>query len=263
MDDETARALNDLNLGFYRDHAAEFSASRARPWRGWNRLLAWIPDTGGLSLLDVGCGNGRFGRFLAGHRALARYVGVDASAPLLAIARADAPAAAHVDWIEADFVVAPPDRVLPAGRFDLAVLFGVLHGVPGRERRRALLEAVATRLAPGGLLAFTCFRFAEDARLAGRSLPWDRARAALPGCAIDPSRLDPGDHLLPWGADPCVLRYGASIDDGERAWLASDLPLEPVAEFRDDGATTALNHYVLLRKPPAPDPSLPPAGSRA
>jgi SAM-dependent methyltransferase len=256
MDDETARALNELNVAFYRDHAAEFSASRARPWRGWERLLAWLPDTGApVSLLDVGCGNGRFGRFLARHRVLARYAGVDASPPLLAIARADPPAAARLDWTLADFVAAPPDRVLPEGGFDLAVLFGVLHGVPGRERRRALLAAMAARLAPGGLLVFTCFRFAEDARLAGRIVPWESAREAL-AHPIDPARLDPGDHLLPWGDDPCVLRYGASIGEAERAWLVSGLPVDPVAEFRDEGPGAALNQYAVLRR--APDPGASP-----
>lgn len=254
MDDETAHALNELNLAFYRDHAAEFSRSRARPWRGWERLLAWIPDAAPVSVLDVGCGNARFGRYLAGHRRLAHYAGVDASLPLLAIAQADPPAAERIDWLHADFVAAPPDRVLPGGRFDLAVLFGVLHGVPGRERRRALLAALAARLSPGGLLAFSCFRFAADARLSGRIVPWECARQALPR-AIDPARVDPGDHLLPWGDDPHVLRYGASIGGAERAWLVSGLALAPVAEFRDEGAAAALNHYVLLRKPAAPDAS--------
>jgi len=101
-------------------------------------------------------------------------VGVDASEPLLVIAREQAPDADDCRFLSADFDATPPEQALPApplAPFDLAVLFGVLHGVPGRERRRALLEAVCRRLAPGGLLAFTCWRFADDARLAGRIVP--------------------------------------------------------------------------------------------
>lgn len=246
MDDATARALNELNLAFYREHGAAFSAKRSRPWRGWSRLLDGIPEAPqGLRVLDVGCGNARFGRFLAGHRRLACYVGVDASDPLLAIARAQAPPADVCHFLRADFVATPPEQALPdapPAPFDLAVLFGVLHGVPGRERRRALLDALCRRLAPGGLLAFTCWGFAEDARLSGRIVPWERAPVA-----IDASQLDAGDHLLPWGADGSVVRYSATVDAQERDWLVSGLPLERVAEFAEDGPGKDLNHYTLLR----------------
>jgi SAM-dependent methyltransferase len=242
VNDETARALNALNTAFYREHGEDFSAKRTRPWEGWLRLLHWIPGSP-QRLLDVGCGNGRFGRFLAEHRTLARYTGVDASEPLLAIAAASAPPA-PCGFETTDFVATPPDEALPPGPFDLAVLFGVLHGVPGRERRRALLEAVAARLAPGGLLAFTCWNFAADARLAGRIVPWERAPSR-----IDVADLDPGDHLLPWGDGALVFRYSATVGPEERAWLTSRLPVDPVpvAEFAEDGPAGDLNHYTLLR----------------
>ena len=41
MDDQTTRALNELNLAFYREQAQSFSSKRERPWLGWTRLLTW------------------------------------------------------------------------------------------------------------------------------------------------------------------------------------------------------------------------------
>lgn len=245
MNDETALALNALNRAFYRDHADAFSARRERPWRGWQRLLEWLPKAPGtpLAVLDVGCGNARFGRFLAGHRPLARYVGVDASEPLLAIARERAPRADDCRFVHGDFVSEPPERVLPREPFDLVALFGVLHGVPGRRRRRALLEAASRRLAPGGLLVFTCWRFADDPRLAGRVVPWERA----PAWAAIAGDLGPDDHLLPWGSGGEGLRYAADVGPEERAWLARAVGLAAVTEFCADGPHRDLNHYTLWR----------------
>ncbi len=37
---ETAEALNRLNERFYERSAEAFRATRARPWPGWERLLA-------------------------------------------------------------------------------------------------------------------------------------------------------------------------------------------------------------------------------
>jgi SAM-dependent methyltransferase len=251
VDDATTRALNTLNLAFYREHGAAFSAKRERPWRGWSKLLDWIPVAGRLRVLDVGCGNARFGRFLAQHRAPERYTGVDASEPLLTIALQDAPTDALCDFQLADFVTTPPERALPSGPFDLAVLFGVLHGVPGRERRRALLEAITERVIPGGLVVFTCWDFEKDPRLASRIVPWDRAPAEL---ALDRRELGPEDHLLPWGEDGRVLRYAATVGPAERAWLMADLPVEVLAEFADDGPGRDLNRYTVLRVVARPTP---------
>ena len=148
MNEATAQALAAINRDFYRDHAADFSAKRTVPWQGWERLVTALRSTPGsdpLRVLDVGCGNGRFARYLARElapRALA-LCGVDASEPLLEAARAAGPPGAR--WQRGD-VVADPDA-LPAGPFDLVALFAVIHGVPGRERRRALLAACSSRVA--------------------------------------------------------------------------------------------------------------------
>lgn len=248
MDDATARALNALNVEFYRRHAEDFSARRTRPWRGWDALLGHLPDRP-LRVLDVGCGNARFGRFLAAHRTLARYTGVDASQPLLAIARRDPPTAQRVDWVRADFVADPPATALPRRRYDLVVLFGVLHGVAGEPSRRRLLEACTRRLEPDGLLVFTCWSFRADARIARRIAE----RRALPS-PVAPDALDPGDHLVPWGDDRRAVRYGRELGPDERKGLLDAAGLVPLAEFRDDGPERNLNHYSLARRAAAGAP---------
>ena len=251
MNAATAEALSALNRHFYAVHAEEFSATRQAPWPGWERVLAVLhpqADGGALRVLDVGCGNGRFARFLAARLEGAPLVveGVDASAPLLEHARRGAPPGCRFHRADA----AADPAALPAGPFEAVVLWGVLHGVPGRARREALLRACATRVAPGGLLAFTLWRLEADARRRSRFLDWNAysSRAPMP---IDCSQLEPGDRLLPWGPGDEVLRYCHAFDEREiedaLAALGA-LGLAPEARFRADGRGGEQNEYLLLRR---------------
>lgn len=71
MDDATIRRLNAINREFYRITAEVFDQTRGQPWPGWEQVLAYIGADAQkrvptmLLVLDVGCGNGRFGVFLA------------------------------------------------------------------------------------------------------------------------------------------------------------------------------------------------------
>jgi SAM-dependent methyltransferase len=166
VNEATVRALAAINADFYRDHAGEFSGKRTMPWPGWERLvpaLRGTPGTGAIRVLDVGCGHGRFARWAAdalAPRALALW-GVDASEPLLELARRTGPPGAH--WQTGDVIAAP--EALPFGPFDLVALVALIHGVPSRERRRALLAACARRLAPGGRLVLTTWLRGEAERV--------------------------------------------------------------------------------------------------
>ncbi len=267
MDDATIAQLNALNRDFYRATGDNFDRTRGKPWPGWMRLLPYLrrimsvspcaPAT--LSVLDVGCGNGRFGVFLAdaltprpplpqgeGKSITIRYHGLDSDPALLAKAQerlasvgaTDAsPRSIRVDvrLEQRDVVENPPD----AGAYDLVALFGVLHHVPGRATRLALLRALAERVAPGGLLAFSCWRFYEYGRFRARIIPWPDDLAA---------HVEAGDYLLDWRRGARALRYCHYVDDAEHAALIAATGLAGVESYRADGRTGDLNRYSLLQK---------------
>lgn len=66
MDSETAQRLNALTSDFYRQVSDSFSETRQQAWDGWSRVLETCRDVcrPGMRVLDLGCGNLRFERFL-------------------------------------------------------------------------------------------------------------------------------------------------------------------------------------------------------
>lgn len=248
MKQATVDRLHALNARFYSEHAAEFSATRERPWPGVARALSLAVPAGTAvqaRVLELGCGNGRAlpalrGRFGAG----LRYLGLDSSEPLLAIAR-ERWGNPGVRFELADFVGAPAEQVLPEDCHELVLMLGVVHCVPSERLRRALLEAAAARVAPGGALVFTVWRYDRDPRFSARRLAPERWSALVP--ELDGRDLEPGDELLGFGPDPQVVRYCHFPGDAELARLTADLPLPLHARFLADGASQQLNEYLILR----------------
>ncbi len=248
----TAHALDAINREFYRSRAAAFSATREAPWPGWERVLAATPGGPGapLRVLDLGCGNGRLAPFLA-DRATAglAYTGVDRSPELLAEARRRLPAATlrRLDLMEPERALRP----LPERGYDLVAAFGLLHHLPGFERRTALLAAAGRRLAPGGLLAVSLWRFALFARFAPRRVTLEAWNRRSP-THLDPAELEPGDWLLRFG-EAGDLRYCHFVDAPERARLLAALAAEGLRlreAFLADGREDALNEYLLFTAEP-------------
>lgn len=235
MDEETIRRLNAINRDFYRLAAADFDATRQVAWRGWERLLAVIGSPV-ESALDLGCGNGRFARFLAARQSRRfRYIGVDNNADLLAQARRRLADLANVDstLIESDLILG----ARPRRSAQLVALFGFIHHIPGFAQRRTLLAYAADCVSPGGLLALAAWRFYEQARFRRRIVPW--------GGDIT---VEKHDYLLDWRRGERALRYCHYVDDEEHAALIAASGLSVIADFRADGAEGDLNRYTILRK---------------
>jgi SAM-dependent methyltransferase len=130
----------------------------------------------GVAVLDVCCGIAGPGRHVTGALGC-DYLGVDASASAIAIAREHA---GEAD-LPCGFAVArvPP---LPAGPFDVVLL---LETILAFEDKHALVREVAAALRPGGRFAFT---LEEGAPLTAAE------RAAMPDA--DTVWLTPLDEML-------------------------------------------------------------------
>lgn len=266
MNASTAAALSRINERFYARYEEAFSATRSRPWPGWSRALQPFlsqrrrtaesrPD----SILDVGCGNGRFGVFLdSADPGPNRYLGLDSSAEILHRARQNLDGSGS---LEASFRLQDlidPDGVLQPGErgFDLVAVFGVLHHLPGLERRRRLLEELAASLAPGGFLIASFWQFAGRSRFRRRIVSWsDHNRASAD--PVDQAQLEAGDYLLAWGERGDTgerngealgaRRYCHYADPREAEALIDSLGLTKVDRFESDGGPGDLNLYFTLQ----------------
>lgn len=239
MDARTIQHLNDINRHFYATVAEDFDTTRGKPWPGWRRVIQRIQPLAAtpLRLLDVGCGNGRFGLFVA--RELNRpivYHGLDNNPALLDHARAELAAFDHVAaQLDARDIVSAG---LPDGTYDVVVLFGVLHHIPGAAQRQAFMQALASRVAPGGLLAFAAWRFYDFKRFRERIVPWSPEW-----------QVEAGDYLLDWRRGANALRYCHHVDDAEFAALVTATGLQTLATYRADGQTSDGNLYAILTRP--------------
>ncbi|GGH56618.1 methyltransferase domain-containing protein [Frigidibacter albus] len=133
--------------GTYHRQAAAFDASRDRslyecPWLA--RLTEGLPP--GAPVLDLGCGAGEpLTAYLAAQGFT--VTGLDASAPMLSLARARVPQARFIEGDMRGLALDTPFAAILA--WD-----SFFHLTP--EDQRALIARLAAHLAPGGRLLFTC-----------------------------------------------------------------------------------------------------------
>jgi SAM-dependent methyltransferase len=250
LNNATAETLSRINRRFYLRHATTFDNSRRAPWPGWNTLLTRLnptewPAGKALRVFDAGCGNGRFGHFLATNwSGPVAYLGLDSSAELLGAAsrslasKLSNPRLGLVDLMGTTESCLAGDEV-----FDLVVLFGVLHHIPAETARLALLRRLIRHLAPGGLLAVSVWRFDRDPRLAQKTVGWDE----LESFEVDPKELETGDHLLTWAGDRLFPRYCHLTGEKEIDRLVEALSLPKPYRFADDGSSRDRNHYLLFQ----------------
>ena len=234
MNAETVEKLNAINRRFYATTAADFDQTRGKAWLGWVKLAEYLKAP--LSVLDVGCGNGRFGLYLAETlKGEIAYHGLDNNPQLLAYAKEAFAKQENLKAKLEEFDLI--QQSLPDAKYDLVVLFGVIHHVPGAAQRKAFMAELAKRVKTGGILCFASWRFYEFERFRERLTDW-------------PPDLDveKHDYLLDWRRGENALRYCHYVDDTEEQSLIEATALELLAQYRADGENNQMNSYVVLKR---------------
>jgi len=237
MDKLTAQKLQNINKNFYENSAQSFSQTRQNPWAGWNKLALYLKLNliNPKSLLDLGCGNGRFFGFITKLYPSINYFGVDFSESLIKIAKNLFPNTTfktmNLNNLENEL----------NNKYDFITLFGVLHHVPSINARRDLLKTISKKLSDDGLLVFTRWNFIFDERLMSRKHKWEEVN-------ISSHQVEENDYLLDWQANSKMLRYAHYTNDKEIQDLISFGDFKEINRFEADGKNDKLNTYILLKK---------------
>ncbi|PJA21696.1 hypothetical protein COX59_03905 [Candidatus Beckwithbacteria bacterium CG_4_10_14_0_2_um_filter_47_25] len=210
--------LLKLNEKFYLKTQAYFNISRQSPWPGWQKLLSYLQGPT-LQVLDLGCGNGRFGVWLSGQHRI-DYTGLDNNQFLL-------------DQIPFDRLI-KQDITQPwpiKDKFDLIVLMAVLHHIPTKPARLKILLRAKKLLAKDGLLVFTVWHFNKLKRFQNQVI----------------KKLPDNDYILNWKRGVTAQRYIHLFTDTEINWLIKSLKLKLLADFVADGQQGQSNRYLILK----------------
>ena len=252
----TAKRLSYVTSEFYAQQAQSFSATRQTPWQGWQRCLYAMPQLSAgekPSVLDVGCGNLRFARFLYDEAGIvpAKYFAVDNCKPLVE----SGDAGAHVSelaFIELDVIKSLLDNTLPSEltvpSCDLVVAFGFLHHVPGAEKRLQLLRTLLEKAKPGGYVCVSFWQFMNSQKLAVKAQ--ETTVQGLRALGIDASELEEHDYLIGWQDKVDTWRYCHHFSQEELDELLSSLgsDVHVCAQISADGKENNLNRYVILQR---------------
>ncbi len=244
MRKSTIKKLNQLNKNFYQKTAEEFSRSRSYFWSGWKKLLPYLNILTArkkeINVLDVGCGNGRFGLFLDENSpgAEINYLGIDFSQKLLAEAKKDLRSTKiNYNLVEKDIL---QKLNLKSKKFDLIVCFGLIHHLASFKLRQEKLMELADYLNTGGLLVVTFWQFGNKPRFEEKTVRPDKV-------GLDSSRLEENDYILGWKQKEKIYRYCHYVDYREAEKLIKDLKLNLVDKYLADGKTNNLNLYLILK----------------
>ena len=255
MNDTTANRLIELNRNFYDRFGAEFSATRRSIPKGIERAVASLG--GAKTWLDVGCGDGRVGRYLQhgtleepSISAFERYVGIDASPRLLGIAQSYEPRgpaspfrkAEALRFVHADLTTTDwPElsEVTAASPFTAITCFAVLFHLPGVTLRTQLLLQLRRLVAPNGRLALSVWQILHHEALSRKVVPWSEA-----GLAEDD--VDAGDLLVTWNQGGRGLRYVHHFHPDELDALCRRTGWEIQDGYAADGRTGDLSLFRIL-----------------
>ena len=244
MNNSTRTQLLELNRVFYAEMAGAFDHKRQGTPPGLDRLLDFIPAMDGnspVTVLDVGCGNGRFARILDKLDRPFSYVGIDRSAELLGYGAENT-----VDLVNGSATFQQVDLIAPDwasqlaetyGKFDVVLCTAVLHHLPSYALRLDVVRQICALTKTAAILS--SWQFLTSERFVKKCLPWSEI-------GLTDDDIEPGDALLPWKHERYMIRYVHQVDEGEFRQLANDVSHPITEQFYSDGKEGNLSYYVVL-----------------
>lgn len=282
MNPKTVKKLVDLNTSFYQNIGEYFDSSRNYFWPGWERLVSIVENEllsslrrqgsnakGGdktdsclrrndkvtLKVLDLGCGNARFLEFLYEKFSGVHidYYGVDSSQILLDKAKERMDKFRNSDdevreLINSDILFDNWEVSLPK-EFDLIVMFGVMHHIPGLDNRIELINKSSNLLSQNGLLAVAYWRFMDNERILKRVVnPQNEdGKDIYSKLDLKPDEFEANDYILDWQRGKRAFRYCHYVDNSEAELINSKNNLAIVDKYRADGKEEDVNGYYVLK----------------
>ncbi len=139
------KTKNDYNL-----ISQQFSSTRKKTWKEFGFLFENLKE--GISVLDLGCGNGRFYQLFEGKKI--DYCGVDISEKLIEKAKENYP--------KASFEVANALNLpFKDKKFDFVFSVAVFHHIPTVEERIRFLKESKRVLKKNGILKISVWNLLE------------------------------------------------------------------------------------------------------
>jgi len=236
MDTSTVNQILKLNNDFYQSAAKDFSDTRERPWDGWKAFLDSLPINfrkDRVSVLDLGCGNGRFCKFLNKASGFPfTYCGIDNNEKFLSICKNRFSSCPNVTFKKLNIFYELNKLEQP---FDIAVAFGVTHHIPSESLRMKWFGQLSCIIKPGGFLCLTFWNFNTKKAIAKAQTP----------------NLEEGDYILGWKKDSNAARYAHSYSPqelGQMLEIMSRLGLKLYKEYEADKQPNSYNHYFIFNK---------------
>lgn len=241
--------ISNCTSNFYQCVNKSFSETRNNPWPGWDLFLdvvlqIAIKSKEPIRILDIGCGNLRYEKYLTQHLNNNELIFdcIDNCKPLV---EENIRSFNNLNFYEDDIIksLLNDKNFIKSSNYDLVVSFGLFHHIPNKKIRYKLIKQMLKACNKNGIVAISFWQFMTDKRLAKKA--FEATVKAKKYLNID--TLEDNDYFLQWKDNGSVYRYCHYFNDEEIDNIINDLQLNVIKGYNEDGATGNLNKYLVIQ----------------